>query len=81
MTIYQIREVLAWCSVINVALLIFMFLVVTVLRPVVYKMHSKLFPITEAQFNVSMYAFIGAYKLLVFMFNIIPYIALSIVGN
>lgn len=81
MTIEQIREILGWCSVINVALLMFMFVLVTLLRATVYRMHSKLFPITESQFNIAMYAFLGGYKLLVFVFNIIPYVAVSIVAN
>ena len=79
MTIFEIRGFLMWCSVINVGLMIFSFLILTIARQWVYKMHSKMFPITEQQFNVIIYSFLGVYKLLVYMFNIIPYIAVSIV--
>jgi len=81
MTIYEIREVLGWCSLINVALMVVMFLILWQGRSWVYKMHSRMFPITESQFNVAIYSFLGVYKLLVYMFNIIPWIALCIVSG
>ena len=79
MTIYEIRDVLLWCSVINMGLLIFSFLMLSPARPWVYKMHSKMFSITETQFNTIMYSVLGVYKILVFVFNIVPYIAVCIV--
>ena len=81
MTIYQIRDILMWCSVINVALMIVMFLILWLGRSWVYKMHSKMFPVTESQFNVIVYSFLGVYKLVIYMFNIIPWIAVCIVAN
>ena len=81
MTIFQIREVLGWCSVINVGIMIVMFLILWLGRSCVYRMHSRMFPITEPQFNAMIYAFLGIYKLLVYMFNIIPYVAVCIVIN
>ena len=81
MTIYQIREFLMWCSVINVGLMIVMFLILWLGRSWVYKMHSKMFPVTESQFNVIVYSFLGVYKLVIYMFNIIPWIAVCIVAN
>ena len=48
MTIYQIRDFLMWCSVINIALMIVMFLLLSLGRGWVYKVHSKFFPITES---------------------------------
>lgn len=79
MTIYQIREFLGWCSVINVGLMLLSFLMMALMREVMYKFHSKLFSITESQFNAILYSFLGVYKVLVFVFNIVPYIAVSVV--
>jgi hypothetical protein len=79
MTIYQIRDVLMWCSIINLVLMTISFLLLSIARPWVYKIHSLWFPVTEAQFNVIAYSFLGIYKLLVFVFNIIPWIAVCIV--
>lgn len=79
MSIYQIREMLMWCSIINAGLLIFSFVIVTAARKLVCRTHCKLFNITEQQFSGAIYSFIGVYKLLVFIFNIVPFIAISIV--
>ena len=81
MTIIEIREMLGWCSLINVVLLVLMFVLVTLMRPVIYKMHSKMFPITESQYNIAIYSFFGFYKVMVYVFNIIPWIALCIVAG
>ena len=81
MMILEIREMLMWCSMINVVLLIFSFLILSMARQWVYKMHSVWFPITESQFNVIIYSFVGFYKILIIVFNIVPFLALSIVTN
>ena len=81
MTMYEIREMLGWCSAFNIVMLTVMFVLVTVMRPWVYKMHSKMFPITESQFNIAIYSFFGFYKVVVYVFNIIPWVALCIMGQ
>ena len=58
MTIYEIREFLMWCSVINMVLMTISFLLLTLTRGWVYKIHSKWFPITEPQFNAIAYSFL-----------------------
>jgi hypothetical protein len=46
----------------------------------VYQIHSKWFSISRDAFNVAIYSFIGLYKILIIMFNLVPWIALSIAG-
>jgi hypothetical protein len=79
MTIFQIRELLGLCLVINLVLMTISFLLLTLARGWVYKMHSKWFSISEPQFNTIAYSSLGVYKILVFMFNIVPWIAVCIV--
>jgi len=78
MTIEVVRDILLWCSVINMGLLIFSFLMLSMARRWVYKLHSKWFPMTEPQFNMIIYSIMGAYKILVFVFNVVPFIAVCI---
>ena len=78
MTIEVVRDILLWCSVINMGVLIFSFLMLSMARQLVYKLHSKWFPMTEQQFNTIIYSIMGTYKILVFVFNVVPYIAVSI---
>jgi hypothetical protein len=73
-----VQRMLMWCTMINVVLLIVSFLILSMARQWVYKMHSVWFPITESQFNVAIYCFMGFYKILIIVLNIVPWIALSI---
>lgn len=77
MTIFQIREMLGWCSLINVALMMISFVIICGAREWVYKVHSKWMPITEEQFNGLIYGIFGIYKILIIVFNIVPWLVLS----
>ena len=44
-------------------------------------MHSKLFPISREAFDLTIYGFIGLYKIVFVTFNLVPYLALQIVGK
>ena len=80
MDIDSIRTFFMWCTILNVALLVLSSLICVCARDWVYRMHSKWFSISRETFNVAIYSFIGLYKILVFVFNLIPYVALLIVG-
>ena len=79
MDIGTVREFLMWCTVLNVGMLIFTFLITAFGGDWVYKAHNKLYPMGRETFNVVIYAFMGVYKVLVIVFNLIPYLALSLV--
>ena len=77
MTISEIREILGWCTVINAGLMIFSYLFICAMRAWVYRMHSKWLPISEEQFNGLIYGLFGFYKILIIVFNFVPYLAVS----
>lgn len=78
MTIYEIRAMLGWCTLINLGLMIFSYLFICAARAWVYKVHSKWMPITEEQFNGLIYGIFGIYKILIIVFNFVPWLALNI---
>jgi len=80
MDIDSIRAFFMWCTILNVALLLFSSLMCICAGDWVYQIQSKLFSISKETFNVVIYSFIALYKLLVIVFNLIPYIALLIAG-
>ena len=80
MTVDILREVLGWCAVINMGLLLWWFLFFVFAHDWVYRMHSKWFKIQVETFNTIHYAGIAFYKIAIFVFIIIPYFALRIVG-
>ena len=71
-----IRSLLGWCAVINYSILILWFLMFCLGRKSIYNMHRRWFNLTEAQFEVINYGGIGLFKLLIFVFNVTPYLVL-----
>jgi len=80
MTIEIIRDVLAWCAVINIGLLLWWFLIFTLAHDWIYRLHSKWFNIPDEKFDAIHYGGMAFFKLGLFMFNLVPYFALRIVG-
>lgn len=80
MTLIAIRDVLQWCFIINMGLLVWWFLLITVTHDWVYKMHSKWFKVSVEQFDLTHYAGIAFFKVIIMVFNLAPYIALCIVA-
>ncbi len=79
MDINMLKVFFMWCTIINFGFLLFSFIMVTVSGNLAYKMHSKWFPMTKEKFTFAMYLFIGIYKILFFVFNVVPWIALEII--
>jgi hypothetical protein len=80
MTIDLIRDFFLWCSIINIALLMVSLLIVCTMRSYVYREHGKWFSLTKEQFQLVWYAFIGFYKICIFVFNLVPFIVLSFIN-
>ncbi len=80
MDIQTLTTFFMWCTILNVALLLFSSLMCVCAGDWVYQIHHKLFSVPREAFNVAIFSFIALYKLLVIVFNLIPYIALLIVG-
>ena len=80
MDIDSITAFFMWCTILNVALLLLSSLLCVCAGDWAYRIHSKLFSISRETFNVVIYSFIALYKLFIFVFILIPYLALLIVG-
>ena len=79
MTVEQISDVLAWCSVINIGLLLWWFLLFALAHDFVYRLHGKWFKLTVERFDAIHYAGMAFFKIGIFLLNIVPYLALRIV--
>jgi len=79
MTVETIRDVLGWCSVINVGVLIYWWLFFTLAHDFVYRIHGKWFKLSVEKFDSIHYAGMAFFKMSIILFNIVPYIALRIV--
>ena len=68
-----------WCTIINGAFLVFWATMCILVPDVVYRTQHRWFPIPRETFIVVIYAFLGLFKLIFLVFNLIPYVALLIV--
>jgi hypothetical protein len=80
MTVEIIRSTLAWCTVINWGLLLWWLLFFTLAHDWMYRFHRKWFNLTVETFDAIHYAGMAFFKLFILLFNLVPYLALRIVG-
>lgn len=79
MTLEYARDVLLWCTVINLAFLLVWFLLIVLLHDWLYRRWSGWFRLTAEHFDGINFAAIVLYELGILLFNLVPYIALCIV--
>ena len=81
MDIQTLTTFFMWCTIMNGALLVLWTIIYMLAPDLVYRTQSKFFfPIPRETFNVVFYSFIGLFKIVFLVFNVIPYVALRIVG-
>ena len=80
MDIQTLQTFFMWCTIINAALLVLSGMIFAFAGDWVYRVQSKWYPISRDAFNVVIYSFIGVFKIFFLMFNLVPYVALLIVG-
>jgi hypothetical protein len=76
-----LTEFFKWCTLINIALLIFSAVMIMVASDLIYSVHGHLFNLPRETFDVVLYAFLGAYKIAILVLNLVPYAALRIIGR
>jgi len=80
MDIEKLTTFFMWCTILNLGLLVLSSLICVCAKDWAYQIHSRWFSISRETFNVAIYSFLGLYKVLIFVFSLIPYVALLIVG-
>lgn len=74
------RNALLWCAIIDYSVLILWFLLFLLPHQWLYRLSGRPFRLTPEQFDAVNLAGIVLFKILVILFNIVPYIALRIAG-
>lgn len=78
MTIFEVKQILQWCLVLNFSLLMFWTAMCVFAMDWVYATQKRFFPISREVFVVAMYAFLGLFKLGAILLNLTPYLAILI---
>jgi len=79
MTLEQLRSVLLWCTVINYALLLLWVLLMAVAHDGIHRLTAQWFRLSVERFDAINYAGIVLFKIGIFLFNLVPFVALLIV--
>ncbi len=80
MSIEVVRNALLWCTLLNYTLLIIWFLLYALPHNWLYRLCSRWFRLTIEQFDAISFAGIVFYKTAILLFNLVPYLALRIIG-
>lgn len=80
MTLDELRAFFLWCAVLNYALLLYWFAVFVLARNWIRGLHRKWFKMSDETFDAIHYGGMAVYKIGIFLLNLMPYVALRIVG-
>ncbi len=80
MSIEQLRTALLYCTIMNFALLGLWGLLHLLPHEWVYRAAGRVFRLSAAQFDAISVAGMLLYKLGILLFNLVPYLALRIIG-
>jgi len=80
MTIEVTRNVLLGCTVINYGLLLVWFLVFVFAHDWILGIHGRWFHLSRDQFDALHYGGMSIFKIGIVLFNLVPFIVLSILG-
>ena len=80
MSITAIQNVFLWCVLINYGVLALWSLLMILPRGWLHQLSGRWYRISPEQFDTFNFAGLVLYKILIILFNLVPYIALLIVG-
>ena len=80
MTFELVRDIFGWCALINIGLIALWGLALVFMHDFMYRVHTRWFKLTVEDFDKIHYSGLVFYKLTVFVFSLIPYLAMRIVG-
>jgi len=80
LTLETVRAAFGWATVMNWAIFFFWFAIYANAKEWIQKYHGKWFELTPQQFDQIHYAGMAMFKLGILLFNLVPSLALRIVG-
>ena len=80
MSIQDLTEFFKWWTIISGCVYVFSVVMILLFREMAFRMHAKMFGITREAFNIAVYSYVALFKLVFIVFNLIPYLALELIG-
>jgi hypothetical protein len=80
MDIQTLESFFMWCTILNGSIYLLWVMFYFFVPDFVYRVQSNWFPIPRETYNAIIYSFFGLFKVVFIVFNIVPYVALLIIG-
>jgi hypothetical protein len=80
MPIETLQEILGWCSLINMGLLLWWTLAFVFSNDWIYDLHGRWFRMSVEQFDAIYYGTMGITKMMVLVFTLAPYVVLRLMA-
>lgn len=80
MNLELLKEFFGWMTVINLGLFIFSAIMCMAAKGFIQRIHGKLFGLGAESINAFLYGYIGVYKIVFIVFNLVPWLALVIMS-
>ena len=80
MTLENLTAFLGWCTVINFGILIVAALGIIAMRGSIGNIHASMFKLEQDDLSKAYFRYLANYKILVIVFNLVPYLALRIIS-
>ena len=81
MDIQTLTAFFMWCTIINTGLFALWAVFFMFAPDLIYRTQKKWFPLPRETFNIVFYSLLGFFKVVLLVFNIVPYAALLIIGQ
>ena len=78
-TLETLITFLGWSTLINFTFLLMTTLAIMFLRKPIIKIHAELFNLNKEDLGRAYFNYIALYKILIIVFNLVPYVALKII--
>jgi len=79
-SIESLAAFLGWCTAFNLAVLILASVLLVPMRSWISTIHAKMFDLEEADLSRAYVQYLAQYKILIFVFNLMPYLALRLMS-
>jgi hypothetical protein len=79
-SLHELTILPGWCTAINIGIFLFSTLMTTLTKSFAANLHSKLFQLDPASLPKMYFEYLGNFKILILVFNLVPYLALRIMG-
>jgi hypothetical protein len=80
-TANELKQFLLWCLGINFAMLFVWFGAFLLAHDALYRLHSRWFKLSVETFDAIHYSGMGIYKVGILLLNLVPWIALCMLGR